>query len=250
VSQIVQQIVQKATLGLVSMKVLLISDAHANVEALEAILNRTNADDVLFMGDAVDYGPNPTEVFDLLNSVNAKRVLGNHDAAAAFGIDCRSGPATHEAAVVTRQMITLKAMSEMSLNLLGKAQSKIEIQYGDLRVRAMHAGPKDELYEDVTREQAEKLHMDGAELLLLGHTHVAYEVKGSGVWVVNPGSVGLPSDGDPRASYAVLDTGTKQVTFGRARYDIEGVVSKLRNALGHRTGTFEKLATWLRTATE
>jgi protein phosphatase len=232
------------------MKVLLISDAHANIEALEAILNHANADDVVFMGDVVDYGPNPVEVFDLLNSVNAKRALGNHDAAAAFGIDCRSGPATHEAAVVTRQMITLKLMPERSLNLLGKAARRIELEYGDLKIRAMHAGPKDELYEDVTREQAEKLDMQGADLLLLGHTHAAYEVKEGGLWAVNPGSVGLPSDGDPRASYAVLDTGTKQITFGRAKYDIEEVVSKLRNTLGHATSTFQKLATWLRTARE
>ena len=232
------------------MKVLLISDAHGNIEALEAILNHTNADEVVFLGDAVDYGPNPVEVFDLLNSVNAKRVLGNHDAAAAFRIDCRSGPATHEASVVTRQMITLKLMPERSLSLLGKAERRIEFAYGDLKIRAMHAGLRDELYEDVTREQAEKLDVEGTELLLLGHTHVAYEVKREGLWVVNPGSVGLPSDGDPRASYAVLDTDTQQITFGRARYDIERVVSKLRNILGHATNTLEKLATWLRTAEE
>ena len=120
------------------MKVLLISDVHANIEALEAILNHTNADDVVFMGDVVDYGPNPVEVFDLLNHVNPKRVLGNHDAAAAFGIDCRSSPATHEASVATRQMITLKLMSERSLNLLGKAERRIDLEYDDIKIRAMH----------------------------------------------------------------------------------------------------------------
>ena len=92
--------------------------------------------------------------------------------------------------------------------------------------------------------------MQGADLLLLGHTHIAYEVKENGMWVVNPGSVGLPSDGDIRASYAVLDTNTKQITFGRAEYDVEKVVSKLRNILGQGASAFEKLATWLRTARE
>lgn len=230
------------------MKVLLISDVHANLEALEEVLNHTNVDETVFMGDAVDYGPNPVEVFDLLRYIKAKRVLGNHDAAASFKIDCRSSPPMHKASVATREMITCKLTPRKSLDLLGKAERKLNLEYDGLMIRALHAAPGDELYKYLTRDEAEKLDMGGADLMLLGHTHMAYEVKNDTSWVVNPGSVGMPADGDPRASYAILDTNTRHVTFGRVKYDIEGVVSKLHNILGQDNEVFEILEESLRTA--
>jgi protein phosphatase len=230
------------------VKVLLISDVHANLEALEEVLNHTNVDGVIFMGDIVDYGPNPVEVFDLLRYVEAKRVLGNHDAAAAFKIDCRSSPAMHAASVATRRIITWKLMPPRALVLLGKAERRLDLEYDGLKIRALHAAPGDELYKYLTREEIDKLDMEGADLMLLGHTHMAYEVKNSGLWVVNPGSVGMPRDGDPRASYAILDTNTRRVTFGKTKYDIEGVLSKLHGIFGRDTEVFEILAESLRTA--
>jgi len=230
------------------VKVLLISDVHANLEALEEVLNHTNVDDIIFLGDAVDYGPNPVEVFDLLRYIMAKKVLGNHDAAASFKIDCRSSPIMHKASVATREMITWKLMPRKSLNLLGKAERKLDLEYDGLKIRALHAAPGDELYKYLTRDEAEKLDMGGADLMLLGHTHMTYEVRRDGIWVANPGSVGMPADGDPRASYAILDTNTRQITFGRIKYDIEEVVSKLRDILGQDSEVFEILAECLRTA--
>ena len=100
--------------GLGSTRLLLISDVHANLEALEEVLNHTNFDEVLFVGDIVDYGPNPVEVFDLLRYIRAKRVLGNHDAAASFNRDCRSSPATHAASVATREEITRNSWHQSS----------------------------------------------------------------------------------------------------------------------------------------
>jgi len=230
------------------MKILLISDVHANIEALEEVLNHTSFDEVAFMGDAVDYGPNPSEVFDLLRYIQAKRVLGNHDAAAAYGVDCRSSPATHSASVATRDRITLKLMTHKSLDLLGKIDRKLDFECDGLKIRALHAAPADVLYKYVEKAEAERFEMNGADLMLVGHTHVPYEVKKGNVWVVNPGSVGFPADGDPRASYAILDTKTRQVTFGRVKYDIDGVFMKLRELLGEDETVFEVLAKWLRTA--
>jgi putative phosphoesterase len=230
------------------MKVLLISDAHANLEALEEVLNHTNVDDIIFVGDAVDYGPNPVETFDLIRYTKTKRVLGNHDAAASFKIDCRSSPAMHRASVATREMITYKLMPSKSLDLLGRADRKLDLEYDGLKIRVVHAAPDDELYKYLSRDEAEKLDMGGADLMLLGHTHVAFEVKNDKAWVVNPGSVGMPADGDPRASYAILDTNTRHVTFGRVKYDVEGVISKLQDMLGQDSEVFEVLAGCLRKA--
>ena len=228
------------------MRVLLISDLHANLEAFEEILNHTSYDEALCMGDLVDYGPNPVEVLVLLRYIKAKRVLGNHDAAASFKIDCRSSPATHAAAVATREGITRKLLVPKSLSLLGKAERKLDLEYDGMKLRAVHAAPGDELYRYVTREDAGSLDMGGADLLVVGHTHTSYEVKKEGVWVVNPGSVGFPADGEPRASYAILDTKTKQIAFGRVKYDVDGVTSKLRNLVSNEQ-VFRVLENWLQT---
>ncbi len=226
----------------------MISDAHANIEALNEVVNHTDFDEAVFMGDVVDYGPNPIDVFDLLQHISAKRVLGNHDAAATFKIDCRSSPATYAASVTTRQMITWKLMPPASLDVLGRAERKLEFEYDGLRVRALHGAPGDLLYKYITKHEAGTLEMKGADLMLLGHTHIAYEVKNDRVWVVNPGSVGFPSDTDPRASYAILDTNTRQVAFRRAKYDVEGVVRRLRDLVPESKEDFNLLAQWLRTA--
>ena len=225
---------------------LLIADVHANLEALEEVLNHTNSDEVLFMGDIVDFGPSPAEVFDLLRYIRAKRVLGNHDAAASFNRDCRSSPATHAASVATREEITRQLLAPNLLDFLGKAERKLDLEYDSMRLRALHAAPGDELYRYVTREEAGSLEMGGADLLVHGHTHTPYEVKKEGVWVVNPGSVGFPADGDLRASCAILDTRTWQIAFRRVKYDIDGVMSKLRNLVSNEQ-VFRVLADWLQT---
>jgi len=230
------------------MRVLLISDVHANLPALDEVLGTATYDDVLFMGDAVDYGPFPFEVYSRLSQVRAKRVVGNHDVAAALGMDCRSSPQLHEASVVTRERITVPRMPRRALQaLVKKAERRLDLDYGGLRIRMVHASPDDELYRYITEEEASRLEVKGADLLLVGHTHVPYEVKTGDAWVVNPGSVGMPRDGDARASYAILDTYSREVRFKRAAYDIEATVSKLHQLIGEERRVYELLASILRT---
>jgi protein phosphatase len=229
------------------LKVLLISDIHSNFSALDAVLERARYDDVIFLGDVVDYGPSPFEVYSRLKRMRAKRVVGNHDVAAAFGLDCRSSPRTHEAAVRTRERITFQRTPRRALQMLGRAEKTLDLAYGDLRVRALHAAPGDELYRYITKEEAAGLEVEGVNLLLLGHTHVPYEIKDGTRWIVNPGSVGMPKDGDPRASYAVLDTSAREVQLERVDYDVELVVSELRQLIGDERSIFEQLANGLRT---
>ncbi|MDG6905589.1 MAG: metallophosphoesterase family protein [Nitrososphaerota archaeon] len=231
------------------MKLLLISDIHSNFEALQEILNHTDCDEILFAGDVVDYGPNPTDVFYILEYLKAKRVLGNHDAAAAFGIDCRSSAATYEASVTTRKRITTQLMPRKALELLGKAEKKLNLEFDGMRIRLLHAAPGDELYRYITKDEASKLEIEDADLLVLGHTHIPYEVRREKTWVVNPGSAGMPKDGDPRASYAVLDTIKRQVEFKRIRYDVDLMLSQLRKLVGDDKQVFEQLAMIFSTGT-
>ena len=224
------------------MRVLLISDIHSNLMALENVLNRASYDDILFLGDVVDYGPSPYDSWVVLRYAKAKRLLGNHDAAAAFGTDCRSSKPMHSASIITRRLVTLTDMPDKALEALGKADHKLELDFDGFRVRAMHGAPDDPLYKYVTKEEASRLDMHGADLLLLGHTHIAYEVKDGKTWIVNPGSVGMPVDGDPRASYAVLDTETRTVKFDRVSYDVEEMLTTLRDLLKTEQPTYELLA--------
>jgi putative phosphoesterase len=224
------------------MKILLISDVHANLEALDQVLASVPYDQALFAGDAVDYGPSPFEVYSRLKQMRATRVLGNHDAAAAFGIDCRSSSQMHEASVVTRERITLPRMPKRALQALGKAEQRMDLDFNGLRIRMLHASPTDELYQYISKEDASRLEVRGVDLLVVGHTHIPYEVKNENVWVVNPGSVGMPKDGDPRASYAVLDTYTRKVRFGRVDYDREPMLLKLRQLLGENKAVYDLLA--------
>jgi putative phosphoesterase len=229
------------------MKVLLVSDIHSNVQAFLKVLNNARYDAVLFIGDLVDYGPDPFDCWVTLRYAKAKRVLGNHDAAAAFGIDCRSGGVLRDSSVLTRKLITATDMPKETLELLAKAETKLDVDYDGFRVRAVHGVPGDELYTGVTKEEAANLEMDGADLIVLGHTHVAYEVRNSRTWVVNPGSVGMPLDGDPRASYALLDTEARTIKLERVEYDVEATLTRLEDLLKEEKPAFEFLARIFRT---
>jgi len=229
------------------MRILVISDVHANLLALDSVLSNASFDEVIFLGDAVDYGPFPFEVYSRLKQVRARRVLGNHDAAAAFGVDCRSSPQMHDASTVTRERITVPRMPRRAMQALGKVERRMNLDFQGLRITAVHASPDDELYGFVSKETASTLDVHGADLLLLGHTHVPYEVKTENSWVVNPGSAGMPMDGDHRASFAVLDTRRREVRFGRAEYDVESMLTKLNKLIGEETRTYELLARIFRT---
>jgi len=92
-------------------RLLILSDIHGNMPALEKILESIEKyDDVIVLGDLVDYGLHPGEVIDLLKSIGAKIVRGNHDHAAAYRVDCRCGEATHWLSVWFRENITLELL--------------------------------------------------------------------------------------------------------------------------------------------
>lgn len=231
------------------MRILLLSDVHGNLSALNQILDNIAYDEVLFMGDVVDYGPFPFEVHSRLMQIEAKRVVGNHDVAAALGVDCGSTPNLRDASEHTRERITRVSMSKTSMRSLIKAERTLRLQQGGLRIMMVHASPRDELYEYISKDYASKLEVPGVDFLLLGHTHIPYAVRAGRTIVVNPGSVGMPFDGNPKASYAILDTGKGRVRFGRMKYDIEVTIAKLHELIGDDKPVFRQLASTLRTGT-
>jgi diadenosine tetraphosphatase ApaH/serine/threonine PP2A family protein phosphatase len=213
------------------LKVAVVSDIHANQEALVAVLGQIGETDVLCLGDLVDYGAEPNEVIALLRDKGVAGLMGNHDYAAISGDTSSFNPKAAMSSIWTKRQLT------------SNSQSYLRTLPGDLRPKFTppsyftHGSPDDRLWEYVDPRTHSDLfghYLDKMKVSIigLGHTHIPY-VWREGVKVVfNPGSVGQPRDGDWRASYALLTIidGGVEVQIRRVEYDVEGAAAKIRNA--------------------
>ena len=232
------------------MKILIISDIHSNYEALLAVAEaEKHVDQIWCLGDLVDYGPQPAEVVQWVRHHVRLCVRGNHDFALAFQEDCRCSKAFRELSVASRAMnrVLLSTDHIAYLQLLPATE---DVVLDDCRFRLAHGAPNGDPYRyDLTpgisdAELVKALDEFTADGFLCGHTHFPMVRKIGGRIFVNPGSVGQPHDGDPRASYAVWDDGV--VHLRRAKYDITKTADKLR-ASALPPAMAERLATVLRT---
>ncbi|WP_254766302.1 metallophosphoesterase family protein [Salinilacihabitans rarus] len=205
------------------MKVGLVSDLHGNLPALEAVLADMPAVDALACaGDVVGYNPWPAECVDELRERDVPTVLGNHDAAVvegtAFGFNSMARAGVEHA----RQ-----ELHEDQREWLESLPT--ERREFDDRVKLVHGHPADPDRYTYPEEFSPRL-LDGEEVLVLGHTHVQHAEKYAEGIVVNPGSVGQPRDGDPRAAYAVVDLETMAVETHRVAYDVDRVQEAVAEA--------------------
>ncbi|WP_137291184.1 metallophosphoesterase family protein [Natronorubrum halophilum] len=208
------------------MKVGLISDVHGNRVALEAVLeDMPPVDQLLCAGDVVGYNPWPAECVDALRERGVPTVMGNHDAAVVEGTAfrfngmARAGVEYAKTQLSADQFAWLESLPE-------------ERRECDGRVKLVHGHPDDpERYTRYTYpdEFSPRL-LEDEDVLALGHTHIqGVERYAEGI-VVNPGSVGQPRDGDPRAGYAVVDLEAMTVDTDRVEYDIETVQKAVSEA--------------------
>jgi diadenosine tetraphosphatase ApaH/serine/threonine PP2A family protein phosphatase len=226
------------------MRVGLLSDVHANLQALQAVLAEIDANaraDALWVtGDTVGYGADPSDVLALLRERGAVLVQGNHDRAVSTGegLDW-----FHERAAEAARMHT-KWLSAEERDFLGGLPPIATIE----RFTLCHGSVRDPLWEYVTTASAAGASLAEATTPFAcnGHTHVpALYVEEQGQVrvalaspgapqalapraMLNPGSVGQPRDGDPRAAYAVLDTQDGTATFYRASYPIDEAQRRIR----------------------
>jgi putative phosphoesterase len=210
------------------MRVLIVSDIHGNWEALRAVAESERADRVLCLGDIVDYGPRPLETVRWVREHAHAAVRGNHDTAVAFGVSCRSAPAFRRLAEETRKL-TVPMLPESERRYLALLPVRTSLEIDGYRIEMMHAAPEDPLYQylpatDCDGWQRAVKDID-ADLVLVGHTHLQAALDLGGKFMLNPGSVGLPLDGDPRACCAVLDNGRPELK--RVRYDLSRTVEAL-----------------------
>ncbi len=242
------------------MRYLVLTDIHANLEALEAVLAAAppdEVDDILVLGDLVGYGADPNAVVDRVRGLAPRALIrGNHDKVASGLEEPEGFNATARAAVRWTHDTLTPANRQYVAGL------PVGPVFVDSVVEGCHGTPYDE--DEYMFEELDALRSFEAmrrQVCLFGHTHVpvVYSLTAdvletehtAGVaemgvalraehrYLINPGSVGQPRDGDPRAAYGILDVAAKQMRLHRIDYPIEVAQQKILSAglppaLAHR----------------
>jgi predicted phosphodiesterase len=226
------------------LRLAILSDIHSNLPALEAVLDEIEAagvDEAWCLGDVVGYGAQPDECATLVRERCSICLVGNHDLAALDELDISTfSPAAAAAVRWTREV-----MSDETTEFLRGLEPLEEGR----EVALYHASPRDPIWEYVLwpDQAAECIRVQAKRVSFIGHSHVALffaladaaahgghvEARGAqagagtsleigrGSWLINPGSVGQPRDGDARAAWLELDTEAWRATFHRIAYDID-----------------------------
>jgi putative phosphoesterase len=208
------------------VRVLVVSDIHGNWAALEAVAAVPH-DAVVCLGDVVGYGPQPGACLRWLRAKGAHMVQGNHDRALADGVPPRCHPDFEWLAAATVEIAKRQLSAEETAFLRELPRMRGLVLDGK-RVVLLHATPSDPLYSylgpDADKWRRAVSGID-ADFLLVGHTHLPFHFRMGGLEVVNPGSVGQPKHGDPRAAYAIIEDGRPRLE--RASYPVDRTVEAL-----------------------
>jgi len=229
------------------MRVAVVSDIHGNRHAFDAVLTEVRdarVDELWCLGDLVGYGAEPDACVELARAHVGLCLAGNHDLAVTGEIPLDEfSRGAGLAARWTQEVIEAENLSYLE---------RLKPQRTDLEVGLYHASPRDPVWEYVLSALLAELCLDRQEhrVCLVGHSHVALSFSrgggepatgearrggteldvGDGEWLLNPGSVGQPRDGDPRAAWMVLDLGRWTATYRRTEYDIAGAAAAIRAA--------------------
>jgi putative phosphoesterase len=208
------------------MRVLVIADVHGNLAALDAVLAEPH-DALICLGDMVGYGPHPGACTRCICEQAELILRGNHDHALATGVPPGCRPSFQWLTEATAHLgaAQLSAAERAALSELPTRTSRT---IDSVRYALVHATPTDPLYrylEPGSDGWRREVRAVDAEVLLVGHTHLQFRLEVDGHTVINPGSVGQPKDGDPRAAYAIIDDGA--VTLCRVAYPVERTIADL-----------------------
>jgi predicted phosphodiesterase len=238
-------------LTLIAMRILVISDVHANLSALQAVIQDAgNVDATWCLGDIVGYGPDPNECIEIIRSIpNLTCLIGNHDAALLDQISI--GAFNREARLSIHWLRDV--LKDENRAFLQSLKDNVVVE----GVTLAHGSPRNPVWEYLLDSSAvyENFAFFDTQLCFVGHTHlpVAYQFRAetgkidisrlrSGDClalqvraILNPGSAGQPRDHDPRAAYAVFDLENYTWEAHRVPYDIQGVQQRIYTAgLPHR----------------
>lgn len=230
------------------MRILVVSDIHANYTALEAVLKDAGIFDAIWcLGDVVGYGPQPNECINRLRELEPVCLAGNHDLAvigkAGLWDFSKDG---QEVIFWTRHWLTPE-----NLEWLNTLPASALVM--DANITIVHASPRDPVWEYITDVSLVRTNLDLIQtpVCLNGHTHfpvifrkrwdeykILDEYPRANTTIkltpdrmfINPGSVGQPRDEDPRAAYAIIDTDSMTYTQHRVLYDVSAVQSLMKQA--------------------
>jgi diadenosine tetraphosphatase ApaH/serine/threonine PP2A family protein phosphatase len=222
------------------MRHLIISDIHANLFALQAVLKDCEGeyDDVWFLGDVVGYGPHPNECIERLVDLSCLAIAGNHDWATLGRLDADSfNPDARHVLLWTRSVLSkrnLQFLDELEVSIVREEHFTL-----------VHGSPRHPIWEYILHPRVAQANFDhfATRYCLVGHTHspVIFDEGGGNErmcearfpafnggpqalpdsrLIINPGSVGQPRDGDPRASYGILNTGNLTFEPRRVSYPV------------------------------
>jgi len=227
------------------MRFLVLSDIHSNLEALEAVLNDAGpVDRVWCLGDVVGYGPDPNACIELLRSRPHLCIAGNHDWATLGKLDLRDfNPDAREANLWNRQQLTPENLAYLEDRL----ETLVEGQF-----TLFHGSPRHPIWEYIIYPSTAQVNFKyfDTPFCFVGHTHAPAIFRrqnedkaktceaiapdfsgpmglGAERLIINPGSVGQPRDGDPRASYVLLDAEAQTIEYRRVAYPIEKTQAKM-----------------------
>jgi predicted phosphodiesterase len=233
------------------MRYLILSDIHANVTALDAALDAAKGkwDKAVCLGDVVGYGPDPNEVIDRIHSIEAVTIRGNHDKAGSGIANAEDfNPVARSAALWTRDQ--LRPENREYLEKLPTGPATVD------GFTVVHGASRDEdEYVFAPAQALDSLLEAASPITFFGHTHlqggftlrddkvgvlhfkpagenkfVPLTIEAGTTYLLNPGSIGQPRDGDTRAAFAIADVDNKVVEFWRVLYDIEAVQKRMAAA--------------------
>lgn len=230
------------------MRFAILSDIHSNLEALRAVLDRIaslRADGVFCLGDIVGYNANPNECVDVVRQAGIRCLLGNHDSRAA-GLE---EPDDFNASAARAVLWTREQLSPENRRFLHELPREIQ----EAGLAFFHGSLNDTdryiLFSNDVKDNFRSLRElgSGPRIGFFGHTHVqiaftlaegavfieqggTIRIREDRLYLVNPGSVGQPRDGDPRAAFAVYDPDARELSFHRVEYDIRACQDKVLRA--------------------
>lgn len=215
-------------------KVALIADVHANLHALEAVLSDARsrgADVFLNTGDFVGYGAFPDEVIKKLRFERVFSVIGNYD----IKVIQRQYKKKMKRSKNVKKVVldyAKKNLSNNSLNYLTSLPKEIRVRIGGKRLLLVHGSPismDEHILPDTPAARLKYLaKISNADVVIIGHSHIQFTKTISRVTFINPGSIGRPDDGDPRAAYAIMTLNPFSIELIRVEYDVEAEVNAIR----------------------
>ncbi|MBC2707848.1 MAG: YfcE family phosphodiesterase [ANME-2 cluster archaeon] len=216
-------------------EIAIISDVHANLHALNAVMEDAKSRGVecfLNAGDFLGYGAFPEEVVLKLSSENVLSIIGNYDLKVL-----KKRKEKKRAHIKNEKQIAFdyagKNLSGSSVSYLRSLDREMRICTGDKSILMVHGSPEsidEHITPDTTDERMSELALIAdADVVIMGHSHLQFKRTINGVTFINPGSVGRPDDGDNRANYAIMDISSLSINLIKVDYDVESAADSIRD---------------------